>query len=173
MGRHRLEIPFMKMAISPLNLFYFQGPGAVDTPLDGLIGRAVLRIGGQGLFCVFPFSLRNFHLIPEPDFCDPQDPLDVFDVPLHLGDQDVFGLYTPHLQCGRQGAGQSPPDAGDHIIQGGGIFGTFDLTSILVLVKILDAPVDPEMDRLREISEMGRPMGPLVFLDANSTGVGD
>jgi hypothetical protein len=33
--------------------------------------------------------------------------------------------------------------------------------------------VDPEMDRLREIPEVGHPMGPLVLLDANSTGVGD
>jgi hypothetical protein len=138
-----------------------------------LIGRAVLPIDGQGLFHVLPFSLRNIHLIPETDFRDPQDPLHIFDVPLHLGDQDIFGLYAPHLQCGRQGTGQSPLDAGDHIVQGGGIFGTFDLTSILVLVIILDAPVHPEVDRFREIPEVSGPMGSPVLLDANATGVSD
>jgi hypothetical protein len=90
-----------------------------------------------------------------------------------MGDQVFFGLDAPRIQRGRQGAGQSPPDAGDHVVQCGREFGAFDLPSVLVLVKILDAPVDPEVDGLREIPEVSGPMWPLVLLNAYSTGVGN
>jgi hypothetical protein len=90
-----------------------------------------------------------------------------------MGDQVFFGLDAPRIQRGRQGAGQSPSDAGDHVVQCGREFGTFDLASVLVLVKFLDATVDPEVDGLREIPEVSGPMGPLVLLDAYSTGVGN
>jgi hypothetical protein len=90
-----------------------------------------------------------------------------------MGDQVFFGLDAPRIQRGRQGAGQSPSDAGDHIVQGGREFWAFDLPSVFVLVKIFDAPVDSKVDGLREIPEVGGPMGPLVLLDAYSTGVGN
>jgi hypothetical protein len=90
-----------------------------------------------------------------------------------VSDQVFFGLDAPRIQRARQGAGQSPAYAGDHVVQCGRIFGAFDLTSVLVLIKVLDAPVDPEVDRLREIPDVSGAMGPLVLLDANSTGVGN
>jgi hypothetical protein len=90
-----------------------------------------------------------------------------------MGDQVFFGLDAPRIQRARKGAGQSAAYAGDHIVQCGREFGTFDLASVLFLVEVLDAPVDPEVDRLREIPEVSGPMRPFVLFNAHSTGVGN
>jgi hypothetical protein len=90
-----------------------------------------------------------------------------------MGGQVFFGLDAPRIQRARQGAGQSPSDAGDHVVQCGGEFGAFDFAAVFVLVKILDATVDPEVDRLREISEVSGPMGPLVLFNAHTAGMGN
>jgi hypothetical protein len=90
-----------------------------------------------------------------------------------MSNQIFFGLDASRIQRARQGAGQSPAYAGNHIVQCGRIFGTFDLASVFILVKVLDAPVDAEMDWFGKLLDMCGPMGPLVFLDADSTGVGN
>jgi hypothetical protein len=89
-----------------------------------------------------------------------------------LGNQVFFRGDASRIQRARQGAGQSPAYAGDHVIQCGRKFGALDLTTVLVLIEVLDTPVDPEVDRLREIFHVSGPMGSLVLLDANSTGMG-
>jgi hypothetical protein len=90
-----------------------------------------------------------------------------------MGNQIFFGLDASRIQRARQGAGQSPAYACNHVFQCGRIFGALDLASVLVLVELFDASVDPEVDRLREIPDVSGPMGSLVFLNTYSTGVGD
>src|SRR5262249_50569020 len=102
---------------------------------------------------------------------NPHHAVHVFDVSLDLGHEVVCRLDSPHVQCGPQGAGQSAGDPGDDEIERGGGLRAGDLPPLLLLVEPLDAAVDAEVDRLREVLDVSGAVRAFVLLDAQAAGV--
>ncbi len=104
---------------------------------------------------------------------DLQNAVHVFNVALDVGRQVFRRLDSPHIQCGREGAGQSPGDAGDHVVQRGRVFRANDLPSVLLLIEAFDSAVDAEVNGLLEVLDMSRAVRALMFFDTKTASVSD
>jgi hypothetical protein len=151
-----------------LNVGY---PRAFDTALDRLIRRALLGIAGQDPVKLFPAAGRDLKPVAEANPGDLHHACHILDVALHVCRQVARRRNPPHIQCGAQSAGQSTGDAGDDVVESGRVFRAGQLAPILILVKVADAAVNAEVDRLRKSLDVGRPVGALMFLDTNAAGV--
>jgi len=89
-----------------------------------------------------------------------------------MGHEVFSGRNSPRIQRGAESAGQSAGNPCDNVIKGGGVFLALDFPPILLLIEIFDAPMDAEMNRFRELLDVGRSVGSLVFVNANVAGVG-
>jgi len=116
---------------------------------------------------------RDLESILQPDRCDLQRAINVFDVAFDISHQIVCRLDLPHIQCGSQGAGQSPSDTSDDVVQCRWILRSGDLPPVFLLVEVFDSAVNTEMQWIIEVFNVGRAVRPLVFLDTNSTRVGN
>jgi hypothetical protein len=79
----------------------------------------------------------------------------------------VGGRDSPRIQRSGKGARESPGDSCDHMIQSGRILRAGDLSPMLFFVEAPDAPMDAEVERIGEILDIGRAMGPLQLVNAN------
>jgi hypothetical protein len=59
------------------------------------------------------------------------------------------------------------------MIEGRRIFRTLDLAAVFLLVEVLDATVDAEMNGLRKVLYVGRAMRACMLHDTDVAGVGD
>jgi hypothetical protein len=155
-----------------LSLIHFSLPGALDAIPDGLIGRAFVRINSESSLGFVPGAGWNLEFVSQADFGDLENPVHVFNVPFHKRDEVVCGLDFPRFQRGGEGAGESPTDAGNHVIQGRRIFRTCDLTAVFLLVEVLDPAVHAEMNRLGEVLDVGRAVRAFKLQDADVACVG-
>ena len=147
-------------------------PGALNAILDGLIGRAFVRINSESPLGLVPGAGWNLEFIGQADLGDLENAVYVFNIPFHKRDEIVRSLYFPRFQRGGKGTGQSPTNSGNHVIEGRGIFRTYNLTAVFLLVEILDPAVHAEMDRLREVLDVGRAVRAIMLHDTDVTGVG-
>src|SRR5262245_17791262 len=161
MSRLHPRLPFLDVGL----------PGAVDAALDRLVGGALLGIACQQPVHLLPASCGNLKAVVQANLGNAHHAVYVFDVSLDLGHEVVCRLNPPHVQCGSQGAGQSASDPGDDVIEGGGVLRAGDLPPVLLLVEPLDAAVDAEVDRLREVLDVGGAVWAFVLLDAQTAGV--
>jgi len=130
-------------------------PGALNAILDGLIGRAFVRINSESSLGLVPAADGDIEFVSEADLGDLENPIHLFNIPFHKGDKIVCGLDFPRFQRGGEGSGESPANAGNHVIQGRWIFRTCDLAAVFLLVEVLDAAVHAEMNRLCEVLDVG------------------
>jgi hypothetical protein len=151
---------------------HFGLPRALDATLDGLIGRAFVRIHCQGPFGLIPGAGGDLEFVSQADPGDLEKAVRVFNIPFHKRDEIVCRFDFPRFQRGGEGSGESPANAGDHVIEGRRIFRTGDLSAVFLLVEILDAAVNAEMNGLREVLDVGRAMRAFMLHDTNVAGVG-
>ena len=151
---------------------HFRLPGDVNTVLDGLIRGTQVGIDRQGSLRFLFHTGGSFERIGDPDLCDCQDALFLANISFHLGYEVFSGRNSPRIQRGAESAGQSAGNSCDDVIQGGRIFRALDFPSILLLIEILYAPVDAEVNGFREIFDVGRSVGSLMFVNADVAGVG-
>jgi hypothetical protein len=147
-------------------------PGALNAALDGLIGRAFVRIHSESTLGLVPGAGGDLEFVGQADLGDLENTVHVFNIPFHKGDEIVCGLDFPRFQRGGKGSGESPTNAGNHVIQGRRIFRTRDLSAVFLLVEVLDPAVDAEMNGLREVLNVGRAVRAFMLLDADVAGVG-
>ena len=151
---------------------HFGLPGALNAILDGLIGRAFIRINGESSLGLVPGAGWNLEFISQADFGDLENAVNVFNIAFHKRDEIVCHIDSPRFQRSRKGSGESPANAGNHVIKGRRIFRTGDLSTVFLLVEILDAAVNAEMNGLREILDVGRAMRAFMLQDTDVAGVG-
>jgi hypothetical protein len=65
-----------------------------------------------------------------------------------LGCQVFGSFYSTRIQRAGKGAGQSAGYSRHHMIQGGRVVGSFQLSAVFILVKIPNAAVDAKVDGL-------------------------
>jgi len=148
-------------------------PGALNATLDGLIGRALVRINSERSLGLVPRAGWDLEFVGQADLGDLENPVPVFNIPFHKRDEVVCGLDFPRFQRGGEGSGESPADAGNHVIEGGRIFRTCDLAAVFLLVEVLDAAVDAEMNGLCEVLDVGRAVRAFMLHDTDAAGVGN
>ena len=68
------------------------------------------------------FGRGSFDRVVKPDPGDPEDALDLFDVSLDLSREVFCGRHLPHVHAEPEGTGQSPGDAGNNVVERGGVF---------------------------------------------------
>jgi hypothetical protein len=100
-----------------------------------------------------------------------QHTIHIFDVSLDISNQILSRLDSSHVQCGSQGSSQSARNACDDVVERRRELGALDLSAVLLLVEMLNTTMNAEMDWIWEVFDVGRPVGPLMFLDANATGM--
>jgi hypothetical protein len=110
--------------------------------------------------------------IPEPDFGDPEDSVNFFDIPFDLRDQVLCRPDPPRIQRGPQGSGQSTGDGGNDVIEGCRVLGAGQLLSVFVLIETFDPPMYPKLDGIREWLHAGGSVRTFMLFDAYATGVG-
>jgi len=147
-------------------------PGAVNAILDGLVSRAFIRINSESSLGLVPGAGGNLEFVGQADLSDLENPIHVFNIPFHKRDEIVCGLDFPRFQRGGKGPGESPANAGNHVIQGRRIFRTCDHTAVFLLIEVLDAAVHAEMNGLREVLYVGRAMRTFMFQNADVACVG-
>jgi len=147
-------------------------PGALNAILDGLIGRAFVRIHDERSLGLVPGAGWNLEFVSQADFSDLENPVHVFNIPFHKRDEIFCGLDFPRFQRGGEGSGESPANAGNHVIQGRWIFRTCDLAAVFLLVEVLDAAVHAEMKRLCEVLDVGCAVRAFMLNDPDVAGVG-
>jgi len=148
-------------------------PGALNATLDGLIGRAFVRIHRESSLGLVPGAGGDLEFVSQADLGDFEDPVHVFNIPLHKRDEVVCGLDFPRFQRGGEGAGESPPDAGNHVIESRRILRPRDVAAVFLLVEVLDAAVDAGMNGLREVLDVGRAVRAFMLHDADAAGMGN
>jgi hypothetical protein len=151
---------------------HFRLPGALNAVPDRLIGRAFIRIDSESPLGLVPGAGWNPELVGQADLGDLENAVHVLNIPFHERDEIVCGLDFPRFQRSRKGSGESPTNAGNHVIEGCGIFRTRDLSTVFLFVEIPDAAVHTEMDRLREILDVGRSVRAFMLHDADVACVG-
>ena len=104
---------------------------------------------------------------------DFQNTIHIFDVPLNFSNQILSRLDSSHIQCGREGSGQSPRDASDDVVKSCWKFRAGNFPAVLLLVEVLDTTVNPKVDRSREVLDVGCTVRSLMLLDADTTGIRD
>jgi hypothetical protein len=147
-------------------------PGALNAILDRLIGRAFVRINSESSLGLVPGAGWNLEFISQADLGDLENPVHVFNIPFHKRDEIVCGLDFPRFQRGGKGSGESPTNAGNHMIEGCRIFRSCDLTAVFLLVEVLDPAVHAEVNGLREVLNVGRAVRAFMFQDTDMTSVG-
>jgi len=120
-----------------------------------LVGRALISVHSESSLGLVPAAHGNLEFVSEADLGDLENPIHLFNIPFHKGDKIVCGLDFPRFQRGGEGSGESPANAGNHVIQGRWIFRTCDLAAVFLLVEVLDAAVHAEMNRLCEVLDVG------------------
>ena len=109
----------------------------------------------------------------QPDAGNFQHAIDLCAVPFDISLQ-VFGRgYSPRIQRGSEGAGQSAGYTGNHVVQRSGVFRPGQFPAVLLLIKLFDSPVNPKVQRLLETLNMSGSMRPLMLLNANPAGMSD
>ena len=146
---------------------HFGLPGALNAILDGLIGRAFIRINGESSLGLVPGAGWNPEFVGQADLGDLENAVDVFNIPFHERDEIVCGLDFPRFQRRGEGSGESPTNAGNHVIEGRGIFRSRDLAAVFLLVEVLDAAVHTEMNGLREVLNVGRAVRTFMLQDTD------
>jgi hypothetical protein len=147
-------------------------PGALNAVSDRLIGRAFVGINSESPLGLVPGPGWNLEFVGQADLGDLENAVHVFNVPFHKRDEIVCSLDFPRFQRGGKGTRQSPPDSGNHVIQGRGVFRTCDDAAVFLLVEILDPTVHAEMNRLREVLDVGCAVRAFMLHDTDVTGVG-
>jgi hypothetical protein len=136
-----------------------------------LVGRARIGVNFNGSLNSFSGALRCRNLVPKANSSDPQYSLNLLDISFDFSSQIPGRSYSPRLQRGTQGAGQSPCHTCDYVIQGGRKLGPGGFATVLVLVEVSDSPVDSKVDRFVETFDQRGPMRALVLFEPNSAGV--
>jgi hypothetical protein len=77
-----------------------------------------------------------------------QHTVDLLNIAFNIRHEILSRLDLPHIQCGPEGAEQSPTDTGNHVIKRRWILRASDLASVLFLVEVLDAAMNAEVKRL-------------------------
>jgi len=147
-------------------------PGALNAIFDGRIGRAFVCINSESPLVLFPGTGRDLEFVSQADPGDLENAVHVLNIPFHERDEIVCGLDFPRFQRRGEGSGESPTNAGNHVIEGRRIFRPRDLAAVFLLVEVLDAAVHTEMDRLREILDVGRSVRAFMLQDADMACVG-
>ena len=115
----------------------------IDTAADAVRGGTTRGMPIDRSLGLFPHAARNRQCVPHANAGNPQDFVDGLDVALDRG-ADLVGWSrnVAHLQCACQGAEQSSPDCGDHMVERG-----WHLLLRLNPVERFDAAMHAESDR--------------------------
>jgi hypothetical protein len=151
---------------------HFGSPGALNAILYGLIGRAFVRINSESSLGLVPGAGGDLEFVSQADLRDLENPVHVLNIPFHKRDEIVCGLDFPRFQRRGKGSGQSPADAGNHVIKRRWIFRTCDHTAVFLLIEVLNPAVHAEMNGLREVLDVGRAVRALMLQDTDVAGVG-
>ncbi len=151
---------------------HFGLPGALNAILYGLIGRAFVCINSESPLGLVSGAGWNPEFVGQADLGDLENAVHVFNIPFHERDEIVCGLDFPRFQRRGEGSGESPTNAGNHVIEGRRIFRPRDLAAVFLLVEVLDAAVHTEMNGLREVLDVGRAKRSFVLHDTDVAGVG-
>jgi hypothetical protein len=147
-------------------------PSALDAPLDGLVGRAFVGIHGEGPLGLVPGAGGDLEFVGHADLGDLENPFHVLNIAFYKRDEIVCGFDFSRFQRRGKGSGQSPADTGDHVVEGRRIFRPCDHTTVFFLVKGLDPTVHAEMNRFREVLNIGRAVRAFMLHDTDVTGMG-
>jgi len=89
-----------------------------------------------------------------------------------MGHQILGCCNSARIQRAGEGTGQSAGNAGHNMIECGGILRAFDFATVFLLVEVLDAAVDPKMDGVVKVFQLGCSMGAGMFPDCQIAGIG-
>ena len=154
-----------------LPFLHLCAPGARNTVLNRLVGRAPVCVHGQSPLYLIPGTRRDLESVRKTDGRDFQHAFHIFDIALNPGNQVLSRGDSPRIQRGPQGSGQSPGNAGDHVIEGCRVLRAGDLPAVLLLIEALDTAVHSEVDGLGEVLNVCRAVRPLMLFDTDMTGV--
>lgn len=133
-----------------------------------MIGGTRFGIKAQHLIEVSHGSGRHYAAEHQADLGDAQHAIDLFDVAFDASVDVVGGGDLTRFQRAGKSAGQSPRDAGDHVIERGRILGTGKVLAVFIAIKRTDPAVDPEMNGLFEAIELGRAVRALMLGDGHA-----
>jgi len=148
-------------------------PGAIDAAFYRLVSGTIFGVGFQRSLNLVTAARRTSEPISQSDLGDLQHALHFLDVAFDISHQVTRRLDLPHVQCGSQGAGQSPGNTSDDVVERGGVFWPRNFPAIFVLIEVLDPAMNAEMERFFEVLNVGSAMRSFVLLNANTACVGD
>jgi hypothetical protein len=110
-------------------------------------------------------------MIVDPDLRNLQNPVYIFNIPLYDRVEVLRRTDSARIQRASKCPGQSPRDAGDHVIECGGILRAADPAAVFLLIELFDTPMHTEVNRLPKSFHLSRAVRSLVFVDTDATRV--
>jgi hypothetical protein len=102
-----------------------------------------------------------------------QHTVDLLNIAFNIRHEILSRLDLPHIQCGPEGAEQSPADTGNHVIKRRWILRASDLASVLFLVEMLDSAMNAKVKRFVKPVNESRSVRSFVFGDLDLARMGD
>lgn len=150
----------------------FSLPRALDTCFYGLVRRTFFSIEIEGPFGLISCACRYLDPIIHMNPGNLQYAIDLFDTSVHIGDQITSRWNSPRVQRGAQCSNHSARYASHYVIKGGRVLRAGYLPAVLLLVEMLNPPVYAKVKGFFEAFHVCCSVGPLMFFNANFTGVG-
>ena len=104
------------------------------------------------------------------DARNPDDTIDILDIPLHIRHQVLSRTNVTRFQRACKCAAQSPRNGGNKVVEGRRVL-LLNLDTILGLVEIEEAPVHTVVHRLLESLELRSTVRALVLVDSRPAGM--